>query len=463
MPALPLAVVVAALVSAAMLGACKDREPAVAPTAPAEQIAAAANPPVAKPALSFEDALKQAQAQQLPLLVDFHAPWCYSCYYMATNVLTGAEWQALTQRALVVEVDAESPEGAALKARYGIKALPSYLMLAADGRELGRILGERTRAEFYAAATEMLDRGQTLDALAAEVRDSAPASRQAALTVLKSYHARYDAEGGLQWLAQLPLPVREALQADAGTQLAIERLRFLRAAQNQDAQAALASGQQVLSGALGCERAYELGRYLEFASAAPDAAARLSAQRPAIERLLADGVFGATPCADQRSVVLVAAELYAAQTDRAAQQALLQRAIGEVAKQIGDDLRKDRNLSDNLRVYTDQLAALTGDYAALDALMPKLIATWPGDYVYASRYGRSLLARGRAAEALPYLEQATQQAYGINRLKVAQERVRALQALDRGAEARVVVAEALKANGPWFPEEAAKLKALLQG
>ena len=313
MPALPLAVVVAALVSAAMLGACKDREPAIAPAAPAEQIAAAANPPVAKPALSFDEALKQAQAQQLPLLVDFHAPWCYSCYYMATNVLNGAEWQALTQRAL------------------------------------------------------------------------------------------------------------------------------------------------------GCERAYELGRYLEFASVAPDAAARLSAQRPAIERLLADGVFGATPCADQRSVVLVAADLYAAQTDRAAQQAMLQRAIGEVAKQIGDDLRKDRNLSDNLRVYTDQLAALTGDYAALDALMPKLIAAWPGDYVYASRYGRSLLARGRAAEALPYLEQAAQQAYGINRLKVAQERVQALQALDRGAEARVVVAEALKANGPWFPEEAAKLKALLQG
>jgi hypothetical protein len=52
-------------------------------------------------------------------------------------------------------------------------------------------------------------------------------------------------------------------------------------------------------------------------------------------------------------------------------------------------------------------------------------------------------------------------AYGINRLKNAQARVASLKALNRTDEARQVVAETLKANGPWFPEEAAKLKALL--
>src|SRR3546814_4434973 len=97
------------------------------------------------------------------------------------------------------------------------------------------------------------------------------------------------------------------------------------------------------------------------------------------------------------------------------------RAIADAEKDIGGDLKKDRNLDDNLRVYNDQLAALTGNYAAYDALMPRLIAAWPDDYVYASRWGKSLLARGKPAEALPQLEKAAEQAYGVNRLQVAEQ------------------------------------------
>jgi len=37
-------------------------------------------------------ALAQAQREHVPLFVDFQAQWCYSCYFMATHVLTGAQW-----------------------------------------------------------------------------------------------------------------------------------------------------------------------------------------------------------------------------------------------------------------------------------------------------------------------------------------------------------------------------------
>ena len=96
-----------------------------------------------------------------------------------------------------------------------------------------------------------------------------------------------------------------------------------------------------------------------------------------------------------------------------------------------------------------------------DALMPRLIATWPEDYVYPFRFGRSQLERERSSEALPYLERAAARAYGENRLRVAQQRVRALKRLGRREDARRVAAEALKANGPWFPELVAALKAEL--
>lgn len=445
-----------AIISIALLSACEQRKSVETPVPALAAAASSAEP------LSFDEALVQARARQAPLLIDFHAPWCYSCYYMATHVLSGPEWQAVEKRAVVLAVDADSPAGGELRERYGIKALPSYLVLDSEGRELGRILAEKTRAEFYPELNAMLDRGLALSAVALEVKDGSAASIAAARTVLASHLARYDADGGLQWLQHLPEPAQQALQADGGAALLIRRLQFLQAIQKQDQPAALRSGREVLAGELGCERAYELDRYRAVAAQQPQAKALLAAQRPALDRLLADGVFGARPCADQRAVVLAAAELYAALGDTAAQQALLRRAMAAVDAQIAGDYRKDRNLDDNLRVYTEQLALLNGDYTALDRLLPKLIAAWPQDYVYAYRHGRSLLARGQAAQALPLLEQAAQQAYGINRLKVAEQRVLALQALQRETDARRVVAEALKANGPWFPDEAAKLKAVLK-
>lgn len=100
--------------------------------------------------------------------------------------------------------------------------------------------------------------------------------------------------------------------------------------------------------------------------------------------------------------------------------------------------------------------------AELDALYPKLIAAYPDDYVYPYRWGKSLLERGNATAALPLLEQAAEKAYGENRLAVAIQRVKALKALHRQAEAEKVVADVLDQNGQWFPEQVAQLKETLK-
>ncbi len=450
----------AVLVATLSVVACKDRDADTQPSAATAVPIVAATPAPAE-TLSFEQAKALAQQRQQPLIVDFHAPWCYSCYYMATHVLTGPQWQAVEARSVVVEVDADSPEGAALKEQYGVKALPSYLVLDAAGQELGRILGEQTREDFYAAIDGMLARSGGVDALAKQVVDGSATSLDAARTLLASYHARHDPAAALDWLQQLPEAAQQAVDADAESAAWLARLRYLQAVKAGDQAACLAHGETVLRLELGCERSYELSRYMDCAAKAPDLVSRLKAQRAAAEQLVESRVFGTPRCADERSAILAASELQGAVGDRAAQQALLERAIDRAAERLDGDLTIDRNLSDNLRVYMDQLAEVTGDYTAIDALLPQLIAAWPDDYVYAFRHGRSLLERGKAAEALPYLEQSAQLAYGINRIKVAEQRVQALIALDRAADARKVVAETLKANGPWFAAEAAALKALL--
>jgi len=136
---------------------------------------------------------------------------------------------------------------------------------------------------------------------------------------------------------------------------------------------------------------------------------------------------------------------------------VLDRAIAAVRTQLGGDLKKDRNAADNLRVYL--VRAKRNE--ELDALYPQLIAAYPDDYVYPYRYGRGLLERSQAEKALPLLELAADKAYGENRLVVATQRVLALKALKRQADADKVVADVLEQNGQWFPEQVATLKKTL--
>ncbi len=413
---------------------------------------------------AVEDALKLASQRQAPVIVDFYAPWCYSCYFMAKHVKTGPEWTALEREAVIVELDADSPAGAQWMQQWRVKGLPSYIVLDAAGKELGRIPLERTRAQFYPEIAAILARGDDFDAQKARVRDGSAASLIAARSVLQAYAARADAQGANDWLATLPEPARKAVDVDAGASLWQARLTLRKAAGAEDAAACAVVAPTVLAGELDCDRAYELERALDCTAKLPAAEQRrlYALQWPQMQALLARRVFVPTPsCADARSLVTTTAQLARTLGDSKGEAAVLARAIADVERRLGGakrlDLKRDRNLADNLRLYLD----LAKRHRQLDELFPKLIAAWPDDYVYAYRYGRSLIERGETEKALPWLAQAAPKAYGLNRLVVAQYRAEALVKLGRVDDARQVVAEALKANGPFFPEQAAKLKALL--
>ena len=405
---------------------------------------------------TLDAALKTAVERKSPVLVDFHAPWCYSCYFMAKHVLVGPKWEAIEHKTVVVELDADSPEGAYWKTLWGVKALPSYVILKPDGAELGRILAEQRQDEFFAQVDEILKRSSTLDDLKAAA--AKPNGLKAAREALDTYHARYDASG-LAWYASLPESLRKTYGADAGVSLLLARLELLRASKAVDAQACAAVAPKVLAGDLGCERPYEIGRWDSCTESQPADQRKtvFESQLAPMQKLVDQRVFGkGALCADQRSAVLGLNDVYDGLGRKAEGEVVVRKAADALAKQ-SSKFGSDRNLADNWRVYLEVLH----DNAGLDALYPKLIAAYPDDYVYAYRYGRNLIERGEPAKALPYLEQAAAKAYGQNRLNVAAQRVKALKALKRDGEAKQVVAEALKANGPWFPEDAAKLKALL--
>lgn len=409
-----------------------------------------------------EDALKAARARHAPVFVDVSAPWCHSCYFMQKNVMNGAEWAAVEHQAVVVELDGDAPGSERWLKEWKIGGYPSYIVLDENGHEIGRILGDRPRTRFYAELNPILARGATLEQLKAGVTGTGAASIAQARTVLKAYYERQDHAAGLAWVESLPEAVRQKLQADDEAAFRMHRMQLLQAAAAKDAAQCRATAPAVFPAVLSCDLTTELGEFQSCLAGLPQAEQRqlLAPFKPRLQALQ-QGVLvhGKTECADDRGVVETAAGLYESIGDTAARAEVLRQGIAYTRRKLGGHYEKDRNLADNLRYYLD----LAGDGQALDALFPKLIAAYPQDYVYAYRYGKRLAQRGDFSQALPYLEQAAPKAYGRNRLWVAQWRAYTLIKLGRADEARAAASEALRANGPWFPETAAELKAVLEG
>lgn len=416
--------------------------------------------PASAAVADLDAALAEAGRRNAPVLLDFHAPWCYSCYYMKKNVLTGPQWQKVERDTVVLEVDADSPEGAALKERFQVKALPSYVVLNGHAEELGRISAERTRWQFYTELSAITGRNTALMVLRGRAERGGKAGLEATREVLESYLARRDTDSGLGWFAALPAPVAVEMKADARVQRLLARLELQRAAAAKEPAACLTAGEQALAGKLDCESVYDVDQLLQCTEKQPpaDLAARLTPFRVAHDDLLDQQYFSRHPhCADLRSAVFAAADYYHVLGDRKAEKQVMQRAVAGLETRVFANPAADRNAADNLRVFLEA----NGDDDKLDALLVKLIAAYPDDYVYANRYARLLAKRGQHQKALGYFEKASEKAYGINRLKNAEAWAGSLIALHRQDEARSMVAATLKANGPWFPDDVARLKKLV--
>jgi thioredoxin-like negative regulator of GroEL len=399
-------------------------------------------------------ALEEGARQHKPVLIDFQAVWCYSCYFMASHVLTGDEFKALESKVIFVEADADKPDGQAWMKKLNVHFLPTYVALDEHGNELGRILAERPRDKFYAEVAGILSGNQRLDKLKG---DAQKGSLAAVAAVLDDYQKRYAGAEGLAWFETLPPVVKNVADKDRDVALGRQQLLLLKAKADKNDDGIADAARHVLAGRIGCQRPYVIDDLLGATAAWPPEKKRAAAleQKEAMRSYVDTQVLVVNPpCADIRSGVLSLADVDAAAGDAAGEKAILDRAIDMTRGKLGSKVASDRNLADNLRVYLVR-AKRTDE---VDALELKLIAAYPDDYVYSYRHGRNLVETGRAKEALPFLEKAAAKAYGANRLQVATYRAKALIALGRKDEAKKVVDTVLAQEGQTFPEAAARLR-----
>lgn len=91
--------------------------------------------------------LKQIERSDIPVLVDFWAPWCGPCRSMAPAYVQAA--QRLEPEFRVIKVNTE--QARELAARYAIRSIPT-LALFRQGRELARQPGALDTAAIVAWA-----------------------------------------------------------------------------------------------------------------------------------------------------------------------------------------------------------------------------------------------------------------------------------------------------------------------
>lgn len=97
--------------------------------------------------VTLDVALAKAKAENKLVFVDFYADWCGPCKMLDRTTWKDAkvkEW--LSKHTIAVKVDVDRDAASAQK--YKVEAMPTMILLAADGKEKKRIVGYRDAQQF---------------------------------------------------------------------------------------------------------------------------------------------------------------------------------------------------------------------------------------------------------------------------------------------------------------------------
>ena len=103
----------------------------------------------------FAAAEAQAKTQQVALVVHFHASWCGPCRRMESEVLSNSQVTSLLGNGIIgVKVDSDRHRD--LVSRFGVRALPTDVIVSPDGKVLAKDVGSPGLAGYVARLKQHL-------------------------------------------------------------------------------------------------------------------------------------------------------------------------------------------------------------------------------------------------------------------------------------------------------------------
>lgn len=161
--------------------------------------------------LSYGEGLQAAKAEGKMLFVDFYTEWCGPCKAMARSVFPQkALGDYMNARFVCLKIDAEKGEGVELAKHYAVTAFPTFVIVGADGKEVGREVGWKEAPDFRAALDRLVDPEQSPERLKARYAagERTPGLVAAYASLLKE-EARDDRRNARERLAEVDRMVQD--------------------------------------------------------------------------------------------------------------------------------------------------------------------------------------------------------------------------------------------------------------
>jgi thioredoxin-related protein len=112
------------------------------------------------------EAIKKADAEKKPVMIDFITDWCRWCDTLDARTYSNAKVAGYVNEHLVaIKIDAEKGEGIDIAKKYGVAAYPTIVFIRPNGEEIDRILGYVEAEPFLKTVTDYINGVNTMSAL----------------------------------------------------------------------------------------------------------------------------------------------------------------------------------------------------------------------------------------------------------------------------------------------------------
>ena len=372
-------------------------------------------------------ALKRAQHEKKPILIDFFGIWCPPCNQMDARIFKSAKFAKAADGFIKLKLDVDKPESWPLKSRYKIEGYPTTIFANANGDELERILGLPTDAQFYDHLTKA-NRSTTAQFVAL-VKKADGGDRASADAVGVTYFERGDYAQAMRYLRETRTQKFILASAEVSASEkdpAEKRIPILERARTE-----FAEYPDSLDWSLELARLYRDAKEEEKAKVVLTATTAQAKALIANPKHLDESQYTVT------DLKLSAASAYSDLGEEKIAAGLYREAAVQLLKESTDPWERGMSLRRAGALWK------AGDAKESETLYSEMQKRYPAEFTFFYAHAEKLKGAKRFAEAAPLAQSAYRYSYGDNRLRSARLLAEVYIGEKKPAAAKAVLSEAI--------------------